>query len=107
MAFSTALSGGAAPGEGGMAGLQNGGHRGGVEVVVAEMLDDGRTGQRFVVGRHFLRGQGTADGHRTEKMIGVRGAEAGEFASGLGEGGRLDAVGVANARARRGLPQAR
>ena len=89
--------GGAAPDEGGVAGDEDGGHIVGVEGGGAETFDDDFAGVEFVVGGNFGGGELAGAGDGAVEVVGVGGAEAGDFAVGLGEGGGVEGVGVDDA----------
>ncbi len=85
-----------APCEGGVAVLEDAGDGGGVELEVVEGFDDGETCHAFVAGGDFFGGEGAADGDFPVEVVSVGGAEAGEWAAGLGPCGGGGAVGVAD-----------
>ena len=86
-----------APGKGGVAGDKDAGDGDGVEVVLAEVLDDNGAGVADVGFGDFVGSKGSGNRNGAVEIVGVGGAEAGNSAAGLRPGGSELRVGVNDA----------
>lgn len=77
--------------------LEHGGHFERIEAELTESLHDGHTGEVLVIGIHLLRRECPHEGHGAVKVIGMRGAVAGQVAAGLTKHGCMRAVRVGDA----------
>src|ERR1035441_1236356 len=78
---------GFAPGERSVAGYQHAGDGKWVEILSAEAADDDSAGIADVGFGNLSGGEGFGDGNRAVEVVGMRGAETGDFSDGLGPGG--------------------
>jgi hypothetical protein len=80
-----------------MSGDENSGDGKGIEIVLTEAPEDDGAGVADIGFGDLFGGEGLSDGNRAVEVVGVGGAEAGNFASGLRPGGGELRVGVDDA----------